>query len=537
MIVSIGAGLLASAQISQGKSEAPGTGDGGALAVITANSSQQPPTSANPRVDEDDIFNILVNKLDGQGWDSSKKRLSGVEVYEFHVNPNVSMDEYCGLRQIAAMGAMLKAQAKIANWFGTKAEMEVALDNPGNPFFGEDVNIKAKQEIKERLDKLKSELAATGVKLNDGIEVTSADRFKIAADALLKKLDKDYDPTKSAAQKAAKVDAVKQQAEELQGQINALEKKYKDYQNAYTKALSSGVEMKYDHVIFGLSAVYWAENYKPNGDLIIGLAWVWSPKLCQAAYGALVGDKSLDNNEAKGSESVQSWVRKQDLSSIGAFRYFLDDKGDRWFIGVGTAPNSLDDADTYAVMNSIQNLYMPLYSKLTGKRVVKERARAGRTEADMPAVYTRDLIESLKANSKADTRGISEIFARNLKWPAKVAGGGTSDASVRVSVHALSANSAGAALAGEVQAALAAAAVEHENNRRQLEHAHLLGIVEKAKLEIPAPRAQGVVNKVENQNTKKTGNQATRQDQAPTNQKLSPEPGVRVTPGKAKDDF
>lgn len=517
--------------------------DKGAESVIRANQSIAPaqPT-ASARVDGTSIKNMLSDKLEnagiGSGWRDDKQRFGGVATYQFQIDPNSSLEEYFVLRQVGALAAMLTAQIDIATWLGADAGMEVGINNPGDPYFADKINANVKKEIESRLSQLNEESKKLGGKLETGADITSADRFKIAADALLKKLDKDYNPSKSAGEKSEKINAIRAQSDAIQGQIKEMQAKYEEYQKAYAKSLNSAVNLSYDHVIFGLSAVSWAENLSPKGELTIGLAYVWSPKLAKSAHAALVGDPSLDSENIKGNESLDSWISKQDLSTLGACRYYVDDAGDRWFIGCSAAPNSLDRADQIARLSAIANLYMPLYSRLIGKQVLKQAVKSGTKKSALPAKAAQDFAEELKSFASANTRGVNQIKSKDLLWPAKVTKTGSSEeGSVAVSVVALNAKSATAALSANVKMALAAAATERENNRRKLEQAQLLGIVNNAKKEVPPSRVPGLVNKTQPANTPSTDKPTVQQTKPASNDNLSPQPGVKVTPGKAKDDF
>jgi uncharacterized protein YaaR (DUF327 family) len=524
--------------------------DKGPEAVVLANQkikSDMP--TVGGRVDDNSIKNILTEKLEkggiGSGWRDDTQRFGGVAVYKFQIDPNTDLEDYFTMRQSGSLGALLTAQIDIATWLGAEAGMEVSINNPGDPFFADKMNSSIKNEIQENLYRLKQEAAKLGAKLETDVDITNVDRFKAAMDALIKKLDKDYDTEGKSNLKAGQFAALQAKSDTIQSKIKELQQNYDAYQQAYSKSLDSGAEIKYDHVIFGLSSVAWAENLSPKGILTIGLAYVWSPKLAKSAHAALVGDPNLDSENVKGAESLDSWLAKQDLTTLGAFRYYVDDVGDRWFIGCGVSPNSLDRADQVARISAIQNLYMPLYSRLVGTQVLKQTVKSGEKSSLFPAKAAQDLADQLRSFSKANTRGVNQVKSRDLAWPAKVTKSGNSDeGSVAVSVVALNAKSAAAALKADIQGALAAAASEREHNRRILEQAQILNIVESAKKETPPSRVPELVGKTQppsaqpnaSSSTSSTANGAPKA-KANSDDKLSPQPGMKVTPGKVQDDF
>lgn len=524
--------------------------DKGPEAVVFASQNIKSDTpTATGRADDNSIKNILTDKLEkggiGSGWRDDTQRFGGVAVYQFQIDPNTDLEDYFILRQSGSLGALLTAQIDIATWLGAEAGMEVSISNPGDPFFADKINSSIKNEIQDNLKRLNQEAAKLGAKLETDVNITNVDRFKAAVDALLKKLDKDYDPEKRNDQKARELAVLQEKSDAIQFKIKELQQKYEAYQQAYSKSLDSGAELKYDHVIFGLSSVAWAENLSPKGVLTIGLAYVWSPKLAKSAHAALVGETNLDSENIKGTESLDAWLAKQDLSTLGAFRYFVDDAGDRWFIGCGVSPNSLDRADQVARISAIQNLYMPLYSRLVGTQVLRQTVKSGKKSSFFPAKAAQDLAEQLKSFAKTNTRGVNQVKSRDLAWPAKVTKTGNSDeGSVAVSVVALNAKSAAAALKADIQGAMAAAASEREHNRRILEQTQILNIVAAAQKETPPSRVPELAGKIQTPSAQPGVSSSTNStaDSVPTaksnsEDRLSPQPGMKVTPGKVQDDF
>ena len=514
-------------------------GDGGNEAIVRAAKSIKPnPPSTKSRLDESSVKEIVRKKMREAGiearWDNKKSRMGGISFYRVKLSPTASFEEYIGNRQLAAMGALLKAQVSLARWLGTTADMSVALNDPGNPFAMDKFNERTKKDIDKKLSTLRGEISSLGIQLTDsersGVEgVTTSDRFKIASDAIVKKLDSSYDPQKVGDDKKAQVRDLKSKISETQGQVEQLEAEYKKYQNAYSKSLESGISLKYDHVIFGLSALVWSENLSPSGELSIGLGWVWSPKLAAAVHGALVGDPGYEVETVKGDQSLGDWIISQDPSSIGAFRYYVDNQGDRWFLGTAAVSNSEDESDQIAQLNSIMNLFMPLNSQLVGKQENKEFQRSG----ELPAEFVRQFVQDLKASARANTQGMDET-TYDVKWPARNTDGSERTESVAVSVSSINARSAASALKAGVQMALSAAAVERENNRRILEQAQLMGLVREAKKQAEPSRIPALTSK-EPRKKPKVEVEETNQER-PVG-KARPNPGTKTSEDKLKDDF
>jgi len=525
--------------------------DKGPEAVVRANQtikSEIPTVGAS--AEEQTVKNVLNKKLKDGGirlsWDEEMNRLGGVALYRIQVGSNIDLEQYFIFRQVATLGALLEAQAQMANWLGAEASMDVCMKLPGDPFFSDTSKNQVKAEIENRQSQLKNELVKLGVKIDTDtdVDVSNADRFKAGIDAMLKKLDKDYDPAKISSAKAANIAELRLKSEEIQSKIEYLQKEFDNYQQAYRKSLENNISIKYDHVIFGISAVAFGEQLDSDNVLTIGLAYVWSPKLSNSVEAALLGDATLDDRNIKGAESLDSWLDKQDLKTLGAFRYYVDNVGDRWFIGCGMAPNSVDESYTRANLNAIQNLYMPLSARINGLEEKKSIVRGGEI-GKTAAIALEDVNKVMQSSSNNNTRGINQVASSDVAWPSFSIKTRTSkNASVAVSVVALNAKSAAAALKANVQGALAAAATEREHNRRILEQAQILNIVESAKKETPPSRVPELVGKTQPPSAQPNASSSTSStaDGAPkakanSDDKLSPQPGMKVTPGKVQDDF
>jgi hypothetical protein len=495
--------------------------------------------------------NVLEKKLRESGikpggWDDTKCRYAQVANYSFPLDNN-DIEEYFLLRQLAALGAMVNAQKDLALWMGTKASMSVSVNNPGDPFKLE--NDQKLESIKQQLMAAKQKAEKLGARFDKSEEaafkgLTTADRIKIASDSLLKKLDTNYDPSAVVDGKKKLADEVKSHLQLAKDEVSKLEEQFTNYQKLYAKRRTeASSQLTFDHNIFGMSALFWAENVTSDGMLQMAVAYVWSPKLAQSSYAALMGDASLAPEAAKGELSLEDWINapeQQDLTKFGAFRYYVDNRGERWFLGASARAGGDDDAIEAANMSAMQNLYMPLASKLTGKQELKMRALDG-VKKGTGSQAKEDLSEILNAKADANTRGLSRLVGRDVWWPAKSLDG-NKDGRVQatVQIYALAASGAAAALKAGVTTALQMAQVEREKNRRWLEHQQNNDIVERAKKDTLPSRVPGIVK--EQQEVGRNPNTVTQTTtNAPQAQglkgKLVPQPGLKVTPGKVKEDF
>jgi hypothetical protein len=528
--------------------------DKGLEAVVAAQKKPQPKISQNMAAGDFPVTarNILEQKLrDSEikpgGWDESKGRFAQVAIFQFPMDSN-DIEEYFLLREAAALGAMVMAQRDLAVWMGTKAEMSVSVNNPGDPFRLE--NDEKLQAIEGKLREAKQRAEKLGARFEKSEEsafkgVTTSDRIRIAQDALLKKVDSNYNSAAAAQEKKQAVEAIKSELQLATEEVAKLENAFANYQKLYAKRRTEAAsQLTFDHNIFGMNALFWAENVTTDGMLQMAVAYVWSPKLAQSTFAALMGDPSLEPDVvAKGELSLEDWIKsmeQQDLKSFGAFRYYVDNRGERWFLGASARAGSDDDAVEAANMSAMQNLYMPMASKLVGQQELKLKALDG-VKKGTHSQAKEDLALILNAKADPNTRGLNRVVGRDIWWPAKTLDG-NQDGRVQATlqIYALAASSAAAALKAEVTTALQMAEVEREKNRRWLEHLQNNAIVEKGKTETLPSRVPDIVagrqtaSQIAQAKDTASNPQAGVQE---TKGKLVPKPGMNVTPGKAKDDF
>ena len=160
--------------------------DQGLQAVAEAQKKAQPKlgqviASGDSVISANNALNqkLIDSAITSGGWDNTKCRFVSVANYHFQMDNN-EMEEYFRLRQLAAFGAMVTAQRALAEWMGTKAEMSVSVNNPGDPFKLE--NDQKLESIKRRLKEAKQKAEKLGARFDKSEEaafkgVTSSDRI------------------------------------------------------------------------------------------------------------------------------------------------------------------------------------------------------------------------------------------------------------------------------------------------------------------------------------------------------------------------
>ncbi len=536
--------------ISDGEGNYDPDKDQGQEAVIDA--ARQKPARVQSGLSEDQFpataKNALTKKLSDCGikssWDNTKCRMAGVATFSFPMD-GTDIEEYMLLRQVAALGAMVSAQAELAKWMGTKADMSVTINNPGDPFKLQ--NDDKLETIKSKKAQAKAKVEKAGIILTKSEEsalagVTTSDRIKVVEDALIKKIDTNYNSAQIPDKKQSLAKDALLELQTAKDELATLENDFSNYKTLYRKReVEASSKLTYDHYIFGMNALFWAENVTPGPEsqLQMAVAYVWSPKLAQSAYAALMGDPSLEPEiSAKGDLPLADWLNQQDLTTFGAFRYYVDDQGERWYLGASARAGGDDDASDAASMSAIMNLYMPLSSKLIGFEEQKIKVWNGKKGSSAK----EDLAKMLESIAHPNTRGLNKVVNRDIWWPAKgMEGNKDGRVQAAIAVYALAASSGAAALKAEVENALKLAQIQRENNRRWMEHEQSNAIVDNAKKESLPSRVPKLVKDQQKQKGKAAieDEQESEPVAAPQKSKgkMTAKPGVRVTPGKVKDDF
>ena len=89
--------------------------------------------------------------------------------------------------------------------------------------------------------------------------------------------------------------------------------------------------------LFGASVMLQTESWDKDGTYQVSVMLVWSNVLERAARAIVTGENYKIKPNAKNS-TVHEWLSKQDLASMVGPRQFVDNKGNRWFLGIAAQP-------------------------------------------------------------------------------------------------------------------------------------------------------------------------------------------------------
>ena len=394
------------------------------------------------------VLNTLRKQLKAKGynaggWDSKKKRYIEITDYVFPIESlDMSMDEFLRYRTLAFLGALVKANAGLCKALGETASLEITVQSPGTPANREFADPVAKK--KAELSTLNKRAADLGVNLDNAEKdsgVSISDRYAAAFDALIKKLDATYDPSKIQDQKDAKVAKLREELVAAKADAAQMAENMKNFEQNYRKhSISSDFNAYFEHAIVGGTCMMMAESIRkrsnmPGYEIQMGIVYVWSPKLELAARGIF----NMGENVAKlplGEKEIEQYLEIfGDLGFPPLFTY-TDKQGDRWYLGTGYGDLSVDaeSGDDTARLLAYQNCYAGLYLNTKGKEALRLSASHGNLGSFSDSSVAKTIAAGF---DKMKVSGASSKLKSDIEWPMH--DGKTSPA--RVYVVGVSANS------------------------------------------------------------------------------------------------
>ena len=409
--------LQTNAQTSDNQTQEPGD-----EAIMAGEKLTPPPLIADNSAKS--VVDLLNHDLDTQelkvrGWDKKKSRYVDISSFEYPIEGPVTASKVVTALNVANLGIYMSAFQQFCQYLGEKNDFEANLTVPSSPVGREYKD--AQQKFNVELASLEKELANNRLKLQEAISIMDSanagkaeelkrldervaaqekvvkklnnqaqygpntlDRINIAMDALVKKVDANYNPSAVSSikkEKAAnaqenldaikndqesiklqKIDEAKKDSEVLDARIAELGQKIKEktaeaqeyYQNYRETWVGSKHNWSSDYSIVGLTPIkyYYSlkKNNKGGGVLQVAAAFAWSPALERATRAVLhtVGNESIEESKylerfpksesliKPGKISLEDWIIGQSdhMDAFGPARWYVDDDGTRYFLGV-----------------------------------------------------------------------------------------------------------------------------------------------------------------------------------------------------------
>ena len=395
---------------------------------------------------EDLLRDVMAEKGWEEGWDEEKGRMIVIQSEVFtDKNPAASKDFFLR-REMAAKRGALNAKAQMIEAINSKIDAEDKLDIPGRDV-GAELSAerdKVFAEVNAKKEALLDLLAATNEAEARALEgATFGMRLDDMMSAIIKKIDSEYDAGKHDASLKARYEELKAQVEKATAEYNDLVKKAKELDNVQ-QTQSSFIKSVASMPIYGVTAVLQAESWdKSTGEYMVSTVYTWSKALERATRAIVTGE---DFKTKPGKLPVGQWLAKQNLATMIGPRQYIDDKGNRWFLGVTARSieglssvkktKAKGSVEMFAKQMAVFSIYSDVESYKEAVAMLETRSD-GENEIDVTAEDFGQKIAS-KCNSKT-VRGLQKLTSRELKHPM------TGD-KIYVAVFGVNANSAKAAL-------------------------------------------------------------------------------------------
>jgi len=368
-----------------------------------------------------DVEEELNNYMEERGWANKYTpgnfRIFQVGTWNFgHKNPKRRTTKFLINRGIAASMAQLMAKVEIIK--GIRSEMSASdkLTMPGTDVFEklnaelmeiEDeaaAHVEEASELLEKLDAAELE-ALQGTSL--------ADRAGAFFDAVIKKIDETYDPTKFSKENDENLKKLKQALAETQRKEKALKAKAAKLKGAVTAETESSVEIIAKMPLYGVMVLATEESWDPESKRYeVGVLSVWSQKH-EARTRDLLSGASGEVYQGDDSE-LREWLRTQNLVNMVGTTNFTDSNGVKWIVGTGAREirgGNKKTAKGMAKAMSTKEVAIGIFSNLESHEQAKIASKEITTDAVTQESDTK-VAESYAANMKQgfENRNVQGLF-------------------------------------------------------------------------------------------------------------------------------
>ncbi|WP_418113215.1 hypothetical protein RJD40_08485 [Vibrio scophthalmi] len=436
---------------------------------------------------EQQIFDYMDQKNWQQGWDADKKRLFVVNMQQFDSEDPSYDDSFVTKRSQYAMIATMSAKAEMVEYMRTTMSAVDMLTAPGTDVHAElnEKYTRAEKKLsaqKRELVKIIAELDQAEADKLAGI--TIEDRAEATWDAVIKRIDSDYDAGMIEESKRKKYEKVKQRYADASGELERLEQEAAKLKGEIKLESTSMVETLAQAPILGASVLVQAESWNAESEVYeVATLMVWSPKLEKAAKSIITGE--MLPLKPKNGLSVHDWLKKQEVATMVGPRQFVDQTGERWFIGAYGMPvegpssmvrKNRGIADAMAKKEAAVALYADIETQKQAAIAMQTRSGdiGSKDHTEVATSFseaTRQSVENRHIN------GLSKLFSRTVTHPI-------SQQKIYVVAYGISATAASEALAIEYSAFDAGATANRENNLKAADRAGLESNLQASKTEI-----------------------------------------------------
>ena len=421
--------------------DTPAVTDGGVSAVQDAQDTTLE-TPAEFKNAEDILREVMAEKGWEERWDEEKGRIIVVQSETFVDKDPAMSPNFFTRREKAAQRAALNAKASIIEMINTQISAEDQLDIPGKDV-GKELS-KERDAVFSAVEAKKQALLALLSKTNKAeADVLAGTTFGMRCDdmliAIIKKLDSEYDSGKHDAEMKKRYEELKAECQKISAEYKELVKhaeSLKQVDATQTSKIAQIAKMP----IYGTTAILQAESWdKSTGEYMISTVFTWSKALECAVRAIVTGE---DFKTKPGKATINQWLEKQNLATMIGPRQYIDDKGNRWFLGVTCrSVQGLTSVKKTKAKGLVEMFAksMALFSVFSDVESFKEAQSMMETRGE-DDITAEDFAQKVGTKiEKKTVRGLQKLMSRELNHPV------TGD-KIYVAVFGINAGSAKAAL-------------------------------------------------------------------------------------------
>lgn len=406
------------APASQGNAVEPGSEAVQAGERIKSSRLSLKTTNDSP---EEFLKQALIEQGFENGWDDTKQRWVNVTEIQVPIQPPVTAAKVVRVLNIANVMLYPKAAAQFASWLGMSNHYEANLSVGGSPVGRKFQDTQEKFQL--QMDELEKKLAEAKTKVGkyrslaekQGVEASrrhekmerditeqqaiveklnrkaqfgpsTLEKLSIAGDALIKKIDTNYNAANFKKESSSSVDAAKTKLDELaaaksqqdsdemaearsaydsaQSEILTLVAQIKEKKAEAEEFLKNYTQTRFnqkynysaDYDIVGLTPIKYSYGIlsKEGGGVYLAAAaaFAWSPALERDTRAILheTGSdaqlapykerfRSSDLVAKRGEKSVTQWLNEQrgSMDTFGMGKWYVDNNGKRYWLGCAYA--------------------------------------------------------------------------------------------------------------------------------------------------------------------------------------------------------
>jgi hypothetical protein len=362
-----------------------------------------------------------------QGWDNQKKRMVTIG-YAFEQCENPAFDSgFILKRELLFKRAILQAKTDIIKSILSEMSAEDQLNVPGSPIADK---LNEKRESYQRkinaaemqVQQLLNEMGEADLAAKKG--TTFDDRTGAFMDAVIKRLDADYDSSKFDADKKARYEEAKKNYQQALIEKDQVVQEAQELKGEIESEISSTVEISAAMPVMGGNILYGYEYYnRQKKSYEVGVVYGWSKKSEEAARACLMGEKVLVNPNAK-RKPLNDWIQTQDLSTMVGPRSYIDHEGKRWTLGISAREVPTNRTLLNRTIASAKNFAMQMtcYALLADVESHERAEAAMQISHDGKGQTQSEAIESLEQTMSQSfknrvVKGLSPLVQKKVMHP------------------------------------------------------------------------------------------------------------------------